>query len=36
MVNKHDATVQFFALYKSLSESIAEYESKMAERQKSA
>jgi immunity protein 35 of polymorphic toxin system len=35
MVNKHDATVEFFALYKSLSESIAEYESKQAERQKS-
>ena len=35
IVNKHDATVEFFGTFKSPNEFIAEYESKLAERQKS-
>jgi hypothetical protein len=35
IVNKHDATVEFFGTFKSPSEFIAEYESKLAEGQKS-
>jgi Immunity protein 35 len=35
IVNKHDATVEFFGTFKSPSEFIAEYESKLTEGQKS-
>jgi Immunity protein 35 len=35
IVNKHDATVEFFGTFKSTLEFIAEYESKLAECQKS-